>query len=140
MATGLFHKGCCRVTGIRTRFPVHSQHPLCGMNRTPDRSCVPVKTPCREGYLLPIRVQPDFNRSIHGIAVFGVIFRCHLGSVAGALPCISARFSTKTTGYAQARHEAGFAYFPIHVVRIMAEREGFEPPIELPLCLISSQT
>ena len=34
---------------------------------------------------------------------------------------------------------ANFVQFRVYFVRLMAEREGFEPPIELPLCLISSQ-
>ena len=69
----------------------------------------------------------------------GVTFWCHLGLITGALLCFSVHFSTKTRNFAQARRMANFVQFRVYFVRLMAEREGFEPPIELPLCLISSQ-
>jgi hypothetical protein len=63
---------------------------------------------------------------------------CHLGLVTGALLGVPVHFSTKIEDYAQPLLKPTLGTFH-QFVRFMAERGRFELPIELPLCLISSQ-
>jgi hypothetical protein len=122
-----------------SRFPVNSQHAFCGKLRTRDKSCSLENAISRTILLAPPWNSTGFQPVNTQTRCFGATFWCHLELVRGALLCISVRLSTKRRCHSTGPIRASFEEFRIYFVRFMAEREGFEPPIALRLCLISSQ-